>query len=211
MKKIILLLILVLTITFAKAQDNYNNNKIETLFSKDLSNGGYGAVSLGFSNIDGRNAFISGVRGAFVFDHTLAIGLGGYGFRNNTDYHVYLGKDRLDYSLVGGYGGFFIEPIVGGRRPVHVSFPVLFAIGGASLIEYFEANSLDHSRPLYEYEYDFFFVIEPAVELEFNLTRFFRTAATISYRHTLSFDMIEADDNALRGLNIGLIFKLGKF
>jgi hypothetical protein len=54
-------------------------------------------------------------------------------------------------------------------------------------------------------------VIEPAIELEFNLTRFFRTAVFASYRHTSSTDLFETDPEVLRGFNFGMTFKFGKF
>ena len=112
MKKLAVLLILALAMTFAYAQDDYSNDKIQTIFSKQRSNGGYGAFTLSYSKIDGRDAFISGGRGAFIFDHSLAIGLGGYGFVNNIDYHTFLENQPPDYSLAGGYGGIFVEPII---------------------------------------------------------------------------------------------------
>jgi hypothetical protein len=53
----------------------------------------------------------------------------------------------------------------------------------------------------------FFFIVEPAVELEFNLARFFRTAATLSYRYTSDIDLLGMDENVLNGLHLGLTFK----
>jgi len=66
-------------------------------------------------------------------------------------------------------------------------------------------------QPGYEYDYDAFFVIEPAVELEFNLARFFRLAAAVSYRHTSEIQLAQTEKDALRGFNYGLTFKFGKF
>ena len=51
----------------------------------------------------------------------------------------------LNYTLAGGYGGIFIEPILGGTKPVHVSFPVLFGVGGVTLIENYGYNYWEHS------------------------------------------------------------------
>ena len=44
-----------------------------------------------------------------------------------------------------------------------------------------------------QYAYDAFFVIEPAVELEFNLARFFRLAATVSYRYTSDINLFRTE------------------
>jgi hypothetical protein len=84
MKIIALFLAMAMAVTFAFAQDNYNNDEIRTIFSKRKSNGAYGAFSLGYTQIDGKDAFISGGRGAFIFDHSLALGAGGFGFMNSS-------------------------------------------------------------------------------------------------------------------------------
>ena len=80
MKKTAILLSLVLAVTFVYAQDDYQNDEIQTIFSKRRSNGGYGAFTISYSEIGGHDALVTGGRGAFIFDHSFAIGLGGFGF-----------------------------------------------------------------------------------------------------------------------------------
>jgi len=208
MKKTAILLSLVLAVTFVYSQDNYQNDEIQTIFSKRRSNGGYGAITINYSEIGGRDALVTGGRGGFIFDHSFAIGLGGYGFVNNLDYNNY--QLETDFSLAGGYGGIFFEPIIAGRSPVHVSFPILIGMGGVSLFKNYVRNRDDY-HPYPEYGNDVFFVVEPAVELEFNLARFFRLAATVSYRHTSKIDLFKTDENVLKGFNFGMTFKFGKF
>ncbi len=211
MKKITLLLILAVGAVFANAQNFFNNDdEVQTIFSRDKSNGGYGALSFGYTQIDGKDAFISGARGGFIFDHSLAIGIGGYGFVNNLDYHTYYENHHLEYTLAGGYGGIFVEPIIGGTKPMHLSFPVLFGVGGVALIEDYGWNSWEVD-PFNELDHDLFFVFEPAAELEFNLTKWFRAAASVSYRFTSKIDLYETDEDVLRGLNFGITCKFGKF
>ena len=215
MKKLSIILVLLMAVAAVKAQVDYNDDQVETIFSKSKSNGGYGAFSIGYSQIDGRDALITGARGAFIFDHSFAIGLGGYGFVNNLDYNSYRHDNPEDrFMLAGGYGGVFFEPIIGGTKPVHVSFPILVGMGGVALVE---NNSwgwnwdIDPYHPGYEYDHDLFFVFEPAVELEFNLTRFFRAAAYASYRFTSEIELYETDNDVLKGFNFGMTFKFGKF
>ena len=209
MKKTALLLMLAVGVFIAHAQDDYSNDQVRTLFSKNSSNGFYGAFSLGYSQIDGKDALVSGGRLSYVIDHSLAIGLGGYGFVNNIDYHTYYENHPFEYTLAGGYGGLIIEPIIGGRNPVHFSFPVLVGLGGVALIED-SPYDWDH-YPFNEVDHDLFFVVEPAVELEVNLTRWFRTAAGISYRYTSQVNIYETDEDVLRGLVFNLTFKFGRF
>jgi hypothetical protein len=207
MKKLSILIVLIIVAAFANAQDNYYNDEVQTIFSRNKSNGGYGAINVGYTQINGKDALISGVRGAFIFDHSFAIGLGGYGFVNNFDYNYKGVTPEEKFSLAGGYGGIFIEPIIGGRKPVHLSFPILIGMGGIALVNNY---SWDWGYD-YTYDDDFFFVVEPAVELEFNLARFFRLALAASYRFTSEIEMYQTDKDVLNGFNFGATFKFGKF
>ena len=215
MKKTALFLVLILAISMAKAQDSsYQNDEIRTVFSKNKSNGGYGAFTVSYSNIGGHDGLVTGGRGAFIFDHSLAIGLGGYGFVNNLDYDYHHSGSNVsdrNLSLAGGYGGFLLEPIIAGKSPVHVSFPILIGGGGVALVDMYDWEYWGQPQPGYEYDYDAFFFVEPAVELEFNLARFFRLAAAVSYRYTSDIQLAQTEKDALRGFNYGVTFKFGKF
>lgn len=185
-------------------------NEIQTLFSEQKSLGFYGAFTLGYSQINNQDALVSGGRFALVFNHNTAVGLAGYGFVNNLDGYKWYNDDVLSYSLAGGYGGIFIEPIVSGLRPVHVAFPVIFGLGGIGQIRNHYSGPWDspfHDIP----ETDLFFIVEPGVELEFNLARFFRTAASLSYRFTSNVELVGIDPEVMRGFMFGLTFKFGKF
>ena len=215
MKQLSIFLVLIITALYAGAQDDYRNDEVETIFSKGRSNGGYGAFSIGYSQIDGRDALVTGARGAFIFDHSFAIGLGGYGFVNNLDYDHYNYDNPEDrFMLAGGYGGIFIEPILGGTKPVHLSFPILVGMGSIALVEndgwdwHWHDDRYDH---WHEYDHDLFFVLEPAVELEFNVVRFFRASAYASYRFTSDIELYDTENDVLKGFNFGMTFKFGKF
>lgn len=211
MKKTVLLLSVLLVAICSNAQDSYQNDEIQTIFSRSRSNGGYGAFSIGYSYINGKDALISGGRGMFIFDHMFGIGFGGYGFVNNFNNHYYQPNPNNEFSLAGGYGGLIIEPIVAGRSPVHVAFPILVGMGGLSLVDLYNWDFWGPGNPWYDYNYDVFFVFEPSVELEFNLAKFFRTALFASYRLTSRIEMYQTDEDVLNGFNFGATFKFGKF
>lgn len=214
MKNILMLLILAAWASTAFSQDEsyYNDDEMQTIFKKKGGNGAYGAFSLGYSQIDGKDAFVTGARGAFIINHSLAIGVGGYGFINDLDYdHYGFNNYNNDLSLAGGYGGFFIEPIVAPNRPVHVSFPILIGMGAVTLVD--NNSSWYDYDSFYDLDTDVFLVIEPAVEVEFNLLKFMRAAASVSYRLTSNIELDETniDKDVLNGLNMALVFKFGKF
>lgn len=210
MKRITMFIILAFVCTFANAQDDYRNNEIQTVFAGDNSLGFYGGFSLGYTQINGKDALISGGRGALIFNHSLALGFAGYGFVNGLEEYHLQDHQYPEYSLAGGYGGLLIEPIAGGLKPVHFSFPIVIGMGGVALVENYGWDYWDYHNSE-STQYDIFFVIEPGVELEFNVARFFRTAAAVSYRFTSDIELNEMDQNVLKGLNFKLAFKFGKF
>ena len=207
-KAMFILLILAWVQAFAQAE--VNKKEIRTLHDRKGS-GFYLAGTVGYSRMEAKDAMTLGGRAAFIFNHSTAVGLAGYGFFNNLDGYNLPAGGMNWYSLAGGYGGVFIEPIVGGSRPLHVSFPVLFGMGGAGLVRNTGQGTWDDYFDVELPETDFFFIVEPAMDLELNLTSFFRLAITISYRFTSDITLTGKAPDVLQGANIGLTFKLGKF
>ena len=203
MKQLFILIFIGLGVLCASAQEN-TDNQISTIFSKNRSNGGYGALSFGYTQIDGKDAFLMGARGSWIINHSFAIGLGGTSFINDVNYNNWRDND-LDYNLAGGYGGLYLEPILAHRLPVHISVPILFGVGAVAQVEDHRDWTYDDTRS------DVFLVFEPAVELEFNMTRHFRLAGTIGYRFTSKVEMVNTNSDVMEGANIGLILKFGKF
>lgn len=203
MKHLFFLIFIGLGVLCSSAQEN-NDDQIATILSKNRSNGGYGALSFGYTQIDGKDAFLMGARGSWIIDHSFAIGFGGNGFVNNVNYNNWRDND-LDYNLAGGYGGLYLEPILMPRLPVHISIPVLFGVGAVAQVEDHEDWTYDDSRS------DVFLVFEPSVELEFNMTRHLRLAGSLGYRFTSKIEMIDTNPDIMEGANIGLIMKFGKF
>jgi hypothetical protein len=214
-----MMIFLALSLPAMLAQEADNDNPVEkqkrnpgdvqTLFSPHSGSGGYGALTIGYTNINSRDAILMGGRGEWVVGHGFGLGLGGYGFINDP---VYNPLDQLNYSLAGGYGGLVVEPIIMGWFPVHLSFPILIGAGGVASTTY----STDWNDP-YQYadgyveEATAFFVAEASVEVEFNLVRFFRLAVFGSYRFTSDIIMANTPVDALRGWSAGMTFKFGSF
>ena len=183
--------------------------EVQTVFNQNSGSGGYGAFTIGYTQINGRDALLMGGRGEWVVGHGFGLGLGGYGFVNDPVYNTF---NNLNYSVAGGYGGLMMEPILFGWFPVHVSFPILIGAGGVSSFSYVT----DWSDPYEYYPANFeeaaaFFVTEVGMEIEFNLVRFFRLAIFGSYRYTPDINMIFISPDALRGWSGGMTFKFGSF
>jgi hypothetical protein len=213
MKNLLLLpVFLILISSTIKSQDtliySHQNDDIKTIFGKQKSSGFYGAIKLGYSFIDNKNAFEAGARFAGVINHYLSIGFGGTCFAS--EYNSLDDANGLN-SVAGIYGGMYIEPIVLGTFPVHLSFPVL--LGGGSFSNYtYDSNNIikfvDHGCT--------FLILEPSAELELNLTRHVRLALGAGYRLPKHFNYSASrspapDVSVLQGMTYSMTFKFGKF
>jgi hypothetical protein len=228
MKKAVFVLVAILTVTMGMAQDDKSRTEQEfkTIFNGNRNNnkiihGGYGGIMMNYTQIDNKDAFLAGLRGMWIINHGIGIGIGGYGFANelhfdhNSDNND---NDKNDYSLAGGYGGLVIEPIIGAKHPVHVSFPVLIGAGGVAAIRdyYWSTNHPHDDYEYYAEDAEAFFVVEPGVEVELNMVKFFRIAIGGYYRFTSNVSLYpyytsEVIDPELSGFSVGLTLKFGKF
>jgi hypothetical protein len=215
MRAIFTLLVSFSLINLISAQENgdvvydQDNDNIRTLFGNErITNGGYGAFTFGYSEINNLSAVSIGGRGAWIIGHWFAIGVGGTGFINDINYNNAQGQYT---NITGGYGGLILEPIILPWIPVHISLPVLFGAGGiANVIS--EGTGDVYEPPSYVEDATSFFIIEPGAELELNLIKHFRLAAGVSYRLTneiLLYNVPEA--YPLDGWIVNVTLKFGKF
>lgn len=207
MKKIYLIFAALICVSLVHAQEDFHEDEFKTVFGGKKV-GGYGGIGLGYTTIDSKPALVFDARGGVILGHSFSIGIGGAGFINTYEYDLTLNRD---VSLVGGYGGFYAEPIILPNSRVHLSFPVLFGIGGAAYTSWVKDNNNDFTQDSNVEETDVFLVIEPAAELEFNFTRFFRMAAFLSYRYASDLDLTSVGPEPLNEFSAGLRFKFGKF
>jgi len=192
------------------------NDEMQTIFGHNdhkISHGGYAAISMGYTQIDGEDVMTLGGRAGWVIDHHVTIGLAGNAFMNSIFIDGYWPESsgNVGYYLVGGYGGLFIEPVIAPNFPIHVSFPVLIGGGGLALNDY-TWHDYDWEYDYYEpYDWDSYFVVEPGVEIELNVVRFFRVAFGASYRFTSNLHMAYVPKDMMNGFNANVTFKFGKF
>jgi hypothetical protein len=233
-KSILTLLIAFFSMAYLQAQQGdeemkmlFNKKEKEKTEKQKMANGGYGSFSVGYTQIDGQDAMVIGGRAAWVANHRFALGIAGRGFFNNFIEDRYYDPNYNpnydpNYSLAGGYGGIFVEPIVAWSYPVHVSFPILIGAGGVAATPS-SWKYVDQYNNYY-YSTDAFFVLEPGVDLEFNITKFFKIALGGSYRYTSDIYvqhkyLNDSDEtvyktvakDALRNFNVDISFKFGWF
>jgi hypothetical protein len=198
---------------FAQQEQEKNtgdrSGEMRTLFNKDNALGGYGAISIRYTEIDNRDAFVFGARGGVLMGHVIALGIAGSGFFNDVHYNSATGTH---ISLAGGYGGFFFEPVLMPKLPVHISFPVLIGAGGVGVMS---GENDNWNNKFKSQASDAFMVVEPGVELELSITRFFRFCVGGYYRYTTDVEIEDptfaVPSGILRGFSGGVTFKFGRF
>lgn len=185
---------------------------------KPMHHGGWGAPSAHFTRINGKEALLVGARGGWLIDHRVTIGFAGHGLvtpigNRAYDEHLIASGEvlRRRSNLHMGYGGLLIEPIIAYRSPVHVSLPLIVGVGG---VGYSYNSRFPESIDQLEYREDdvqAFFVVEPGIELEFNVISIVRLGLGASYRYTTDLDLPATAKDALHGSNVGLTVKVGCF
>ncbi len=154
--------------------------------SGEISNGGFGAPVIKITQIEGELALLAGVRGGCIINHTLIIGAGGYRLATNIETETPPSIFLPPYPNMGmymnlAYGGLELEYIIQSDQLLHFSVYTLIGAGAVSLRGQ-ELNDVIHSENEYNYPADEFFVLEPAVNAELNVTSFIRISAGFSYR-----------------------------
>lgn len=201
----------------AKTEPVNQRPKVETLFQDQKSFGGYLGINMGYTQIDGEDAFIAGGRAMFVANHYIGIGFGGKGFmtmpkedsititdRSGNDH--YTGLTSTYISNAGGYGGLYIEPVLYSLKPVHVAFPIMIGAGG--IVSEIWSDDWSGTKSTSSA----FFIIEPGVDVEFNIAQWFRIGLGASYRITSRVEgLSQRPADLMEGFNYGLTFKFGWF
>jgi hypothetical protein len=208
----------------------------EVIFGGKLENGGYGGPHISIGQLNDEIGFFVGGRGGWIIDHSFSVGFSGSGLVSNNRIKNYSQEvSRWGYDSVGyyhqiktmdsswymsdfGYGGLLLEYIYNSNEIFHFTGSLL--IGGGHLAYNNEPISMRHNNNYimydgYNYEFDKkstdFFVLEPAVSLELNVTKWFRIDAGVSYRIVSGVDMPQTTNSQVSGLSGNLILKFGKF
>lgn len=182
-----------------------------------LANGGWGAPTASYTRIMDHDAMLVGIRGGWLIDHRVTLGIAGHGLvtdMTNPTYDAHLideGRPPHHSSKFrAGYGGLLIEPIIAYKSPVHVALPLIIGAGGCGYESYTELPH-DFDPLTWHDDVQAFFVIEPGVDLEVNLVRMVRLGLGASYRYTSDIDLPGTPADAMRGFNTTFAIKVGAF
>ena len=196
------------SVTIVENKDKANkwsDDEIKTI-ARDGHSGGFGAVSFKNSKFKEVNVVAMGLRGGWIINRSVAIGIEVYGLIPTAKYD---GISAIGKSvLLGGYGGMYIEPIFFSNQIVHVTFPIAGGVGWLGYHEDWEQNT-DGETDLIDD--DVYWYIEPGVSLELNVSKHFRIATGMTKRFTQDLELIQTGVDEFEGMNYFITFKIGKF
>ncbi len=187
----------------------------ETLFGDDeVDHGGFGAVVVKPTTVNGHVAILVGGRGGWIINHALSIGFGGYGLSNDVPA---LAVGRFDQRYVQfGYGGLELEFVANSDRVLHTSIQLLLG-GGSAGFRYgmFETTPWDNGDFGIDgrsfHEMDEFFIAEPGITADLNVTSWFRVSAGLSYRYVSGLRTRSTTNTDVGTASGVIMFRFGDF
>ncbi len=184
----------------AKSQDT------EILLGSEIRHGGYGAPIFGVTSVNGQPTYLRGTRGAWVikFDNTRSINLGLASYRTRTHFDpVGWNETGLDEpELRTNYSGFEIEYVHNTHRLFHYSLQTLI---GSGTVRFDDRDlELDKTR-------DSYFVLQPGVNINLNVTNWFRLSGGFFYRYAGNVNLEGTSNSDLSGLASFFSLRFGRF
>ncbi|WOK09339.1 hypothetical protein RT717_11885 [Imperialibacter roseus] len=186
-----------------------SRSDIKTLSGSLNHSGGFGALSFRATEFRGQPMVLGGVRGGWIVNRSLGIGLEGHGIVPTAKFDDIDPQNRV--VAVGGYGGFFLEPIFFSNQVVHITFPVSAGAGWLGYVLDWEDYGGTNRGPNVSQDNDVFWYVEPGVDLEVNIARNFRLDLGVSKRFTQDLDLAETTEKDFNGINYFLTLKVGGF
>jgi hypothetical protein len=211
MKTVLLLLALLLSAGVASAQDEE-----QTLVNGDIDIGGFGGVFFRGTGIKHTSATLVGGGGGVVFGHVLYASVIGYSLATNVHAGV---NDTAGAPL-------YINLAAGGLRLQYIYRPndlVHFTAGGlvgGGTISYGRRNwfqgdghndGWDRDDDMRDYGNGTFFVFEPELGAELNITSWCRLEGVLTYRVVGGVDYRGLTNGDIGGISGGAMVKFGKF
>ncbi|PCJ97198.1 MAG: hypothetical protein COA50_06045 [Flavobacteriaceae bacterium] len=203
---ILLFFILLGSAPIINAQDA--EEYIEFNDRKTVVHGVYVGINLLYGKINDAGTFSFEGHVAYVLNQKLIIGLGWTSFYSQQNFEQFSFSNDIDFA--GGYGGFHIEPILFSEKRVNLSFPVLIGMGYVGYLD--KVFDRDGTNPLLiNNERDEIFVIEPGINILYNISRYVQLEAGIRYRFSDKIDLEPHYITDINGFSTGLGIRMGVF
>jgi len=211
MKSKILSLIALLSIGM---QGVFAQDSVKTLFGENgISSTIYGQADFGISDFEGNKLLITSLEGGAMLNGILGLGLGVKANINNPRYGD--PSDEYDEGIFKTvYGGIVITPVFYHNNIVHFSTPLLVGGGMAGYLSTDKYTTItsggDTKMRRRVIASEGFFVIEPSVVGELNISERLRFFVGASYRIVPGMELIYTSGGEFNGVLLKTGFIFGK-
>ncbi len=185
--------------------EGYNPNEMETFRNDKQHHGGVFAFDVHYGQIEKENAIFSQFKAAYIMNRSLEVGLAGVGFYSDLQDGDFFDGDA---SLIGGYGGLHIAPVIMPLKRVHLAFPILL---GAGAVGYDDELWGSPGDLRWDDDWDEIFVAQFGANVVFNITRNFQLELGARYLKTTDIELDRINDLDLDGWTGGFGFRFGWF
>lgn len=167
--------------------------------------GGYGGVSSAYTHMLNRHGALLGLEAALLLSHRLSLGVAGFGFlRTPSGPRDPVDNTPREFGV--GYGGFVARYAFLTTLPVYASVGALVG-GGAVVLHRDDGN--DGWDDDDDAQADGFFVVQPELTVEANMTRWMRLGVNAGYRITSGVQRFGLSESDLNGPVIGAHVQFG--
>lgn len=178
----------------------------ETLFSENVSHGVYVSPVYGATSLNGEFTYLRGTRGAWLMNmnngRTVNLGLARYWTHTEFEPVNWTNTDENEPDMSTRYGGFELEYVHQTNSLFHFSAQALI---GSGTVEYADSD-LVFNRPS-----DSYFVLQPGINLNLNVTEWFRLSGSVFYRYTEGVDLEGTSDKDLSGTTSYIALRFGLY
>jgi hypothetical protein len=205
--KTIILFIALFASAHLYAQDSA---KRTSPFRGKLQSSGYGALTTNYSKFNGEDALFVGAYGGWMINHKLMLGLGGQYLITQHDGFGINAQTNKENELKMGYGGLMVEYTFFENKVVHATANSLIGFGLVT----------NGSRGDYDPETDEswksstesgLLAFHPSVNVEVNVTDWFRISAGGGYRLITSADIEGISNRKMSAPTANVTLKFGVF
>ena len=188
-----------------------HTTKSKSLVTHKTESTGYGALSTVYSKFNGDHALFAGAYGGWMINHKLMIGLGGYGLVTNHKGFGLNAHTHQQNNWQMGYGGLMVEYTFFGNEIVHFTAGTL--VGGGIIKNGHGRGTIPENGAdeLGDIDASGFYVIQPSLSAEVNVTDWFRIGLGAGYRYVTGVDQQGISDSKMSAPTANLTLKFGIF
>lgn len=157
----------------------------------------FGAPTAKFSQMNESFALLGGGRFGWVIGNHYVVGAEGYWLANDVAGPTLSSGESPDIEL--RYGGLTFEYVTNPYDAIHYSVSTLIGVGAMN----FNISSADDN--------DNFYVVEPAANVYFRMTQYFKIGLGLGYRYVGDLDVEGLEGSDLSGITATLSFHFGTY